>query len=67
MVDVVSKVTADGGAEITDTKRPSNYESEIGAVNGKLPEAPSFENVSKLFAPRWVLNVTAPDLSLIHI
>ena len=59
--DVITEVQDDGSTEVIETKHTSNYDMSLERVNGKLPESPSFENLSKLFKPRYVLEVTTED------
>lgn len=58
---VVSEVTEDGGTEIKETSHPSNFDMSLGRLDGTLPDAPNTDALSKLFKPRYVLNVTTAD------
>lgn len=65
MADVVSEVQEDGSTEVKETARASNYEMELTRLDGALPEAPSTDALSKLFKPRFLLEITASDGTVI--
>ena len=65
MPDVVTEMQEDGNQAIISVSGPSNYDMELGSLNGAIPETPSLENLSKLFTPTLVLKVTAPDGTVI--
>ena len=65
MADVVSELNEDGGSTIVEASQSSNYEMSINQLDGKLPEAPPLDALSKIFKPRYVLEITAPDGTVI--
>ena len=65
MADVTTEVQPDGTTEVVDASGPTNYEFSQQQVGADLPEVPSSADLAKLFTPRLVLNVTAPDGTVI--
>ena len=65
MADVVSEVREDGSSEVVETAQTSNYEMSLNRLDGQLPEAPPLDALSKIYKPRYVLEVTAPDGTVI--
>ena len=65
MHGLTSEVLPDGQTEITETTDRSNYDMSINRVDGTVPDTPSMDAVAKLFKPRFVLNVTADDGTVI--
>ena len=61
MADLVSENTEDGSSRIVQTAHPSNFDMSLNELNGAVADPPSFENLSKVFTAKYVLNVTAPD------
>ena len=64
---LTSEVQADGTAKVVGAAQPTNAEfgfeeTELGMA---LPEVPTTDALRKLFTPRYVLNVTAPDGTVI--
>lgn len=66
MADVVSEVMEDGGTEVTETAHASNYEVSLGRLDGAVPEPPPLDAISKLFKPRYTLNITTDDGTVIQ-
>ena len=60
-----TEMQEDGEQQITQTTQESNYEVELKRADGELPEAPPLADLSKLFKPKYVLNVKTPDGSVI--
>ena len=65
MPKVTSAVNEDGSTDVIATDQPSNFEFEHAVVQGDLPDVPTTESLSKLFIRRNVLNVKAPDGTVI--
>lgn len=66
MGNLTSEVQADGTTTITDASQPTTeFQFKQEQVGAQLPEVPTSEVLSKLFTPRYVLNVTAPDGTVI--
>lgn len=62
---LVSEVQPDGSTEIIETRGKSNYEGRIRELNGTAPNAPPVSDLSKLFTPKFVIEITAPDGTII--
>ena len=60
-----TEMNEDGEQQITQTTQASNYEMEIKRAVGELPDAPPLVDLSKLFKPKYILNVKTPDGSVI--
>ena len=66
MADVITEVSETGETKVVDTgNRESNYDMSLNRLSGELPQVPSMNAISKLFKPRYVLNVTAEDGTVI--
>ena len=65
MSDLTTELGPDGEEIIVSIDPSKTYEATIKPLNGAMPEAPSPENLSKLFEPQFVLEVTAPDGTII--
>lgn len=64
---LTSEVQADGTAKVVGASQPTNAEFgfEETQLGTALPEVPTTDALRKLFTPRFVLNVTAPDRTVI--
>ena len=62
---VTSKVTKDGESEITQVQPMPQYNIKSGAIGAdpinNVPEPPNINDLSKLFTPKFVAYVQAPD------
>ena len=65
MENVVSVSTNDGQSEILKAEEEPRYKINTGELNSKLPKPPNDVDLSKLFAPKYVANVKAPDGTII--
>ena len=65
MADIVTEMQEDGTQAIIDISGPSNYDMSISSLNGKMPDAPSLESLSKIYTAKFVLEVIAPDGTVI--
>ena len=64
---VTTEVQEDGTTKVTQVNPPagSSYQFNNRVVRTKLPDVPTSENLAKLFTPRYVLEVTADDGTVI--
>ena len=58
---VTSEVNQDGESQIISVKDNPEYNIESEAVTRELPKVPDVQDLSKLFTPKFVAYVTAPD------
>ena len=65
MADVMTEMQPDGSQKIIEIKGPSNYDMKVSPLNGVIPETPSLESLSKVFTAKFVLEVNAPDGTII--
>ena len=65
MATLVSEVKEGGDVEIVETSGDSNYQMQLNRLDGKLPTPPSPDALTKIFKPRFVLEVTADDGTVI--
>ena len=66
--NLVTEIAEDGTEQIVESDRPVNqmYDMNIERANeNDLPEAPPITDLSKLFKPKYILNITVPDGSII--
>ena len=62
---VTSQVMEDGSTEVLETGLPSDYDFNFDRVDGKLPEPPPLDSISKLYKPRYILEVRSADGTVI--
>ena len=64
-VGLVTEVQEDGSEVIVNTDRPTNYDMDIKRLDTEIPDTLPTGSLSKLFKPKYVLEVTAEDGTII--